>query len=174
MRTAVVSFMRSTRLASFLPTTVQLQALFARLNAEHFGGALRAYRIEYNARLRTVTGRISYRPALIELSLPLMTRHPGHLPETLLHEMVHAWLHCLGLPSGHGSDFKAKMRAVGLSSIYHALPVARRRSRRRYVLECPRCRVALMRRRHPGSRVSCARCAPHGFDSRVEMRVRPL
>lgn len=148
--------------------------LFARFNAEHFDGVLRAYRIEYNKRLRTVTGRISYRPALIELSLPLMARHPGHLRETLLHEMVHAWLHAIGLPSGHGRDFKAKMRAVGLTSIYHALPVSRRRSRRRYLLECPRCRIALTRRRYPGSRVSCARCAPYGFDSRVEMRVRAL
>jgi predicted SprT family Zn-dependent metalloprotease len=148
--------------------------LFARLNAEHFGGMLRAYRIEYNRRLATVTGRISYRPALIELSLPLMMRHPDQIRDTMLHEMVHAWLHALGLPSGHGRDFKKKMRAVGLTSIYHTLPVARRRSRRRYVLECPRCSVALTRRRHPGSRVSCARCAPHGFDPRVEMRIRAL
>ena len=148
--------------------------LFARLNSECFGGVLRAHRIEYNRRLATVTGRICYRPALIELSFPLLARHPEHVRDTLLHEMVHAWLHALGLPSGHGREFKAKMRAVGLGSIYHTLPVARRQSRRRYLLECPRCRVALTRRRHPGSRVSCARCAPHGFDPRVEMRVRAL
>jgi predicted SprT family Zn-dependent metalloprotease len=169
-----VSFASAARVRPALPSTADLQLLFARLNAEYFGGILRAHRIEYNARLKTVTGRICYRPPLIELSVPLLAPHPRHLRETLLHEMVHAWLYAMGLPSGHGREFKAKMRAVGLTSIYHELPVARRRSRRRYALECPRCMITLMRRRHPGTRVSCARCGPHGFDSRFEMRVRSL
>jgi SprT-like protein len=160
--------------ATSLPSIADLQLLFARLNLEHFGGALRAHRIEYNARLTTCTGRICYRPPFIELSLPLLARHPKQVRATLLHEMVHAWLHQSGLPSGHGSEFKAKMREVGLNSIYHNLPVARRRSKRRYVLECPRCRLALIRRRRPGIRVSCARCSPRRFDSRVEMQVREL
>jgi predicted SprT family Zn-dependent metalloprotease len=159
---------------SHLPTISDLQLLFAQLNLEHFRGVLRAHRIEYNARLTTVTGRICYRPPVIELSQPLLARHPEHVRATLLHEMVHAWLHQMGLPSGHGPDFKAKMREVGLDSIYHNLPVQRRRSARRYVLECRRCRLALIRRRKPGTRVSCARCSPQRFDPRVEMLVREL
>ncbi|MBV8082379.1 MAG: SprT-like domain-containing protein [Candidatus Eremiobacteraeota bacterium] len=157
-----------------LPSTADLQLLFARLNLEHFKGALRAHRIEYNPRLSTVSGRITYRPALIELSSLLLERNPDHVEDTLLHEMVHAWLHQSGLPSGHGPEFKTKMREVGLRSIYHDLPVARRRSRRRYVLECPRCRISIMRKCRPGGRVSCARCSPHGFDRRVEMHVREI
>jgi predicted SprT family Zn-dependent metalloprotease len=170
-----VSFATAVRpSATPLPSIAELQLLFARLNLEHFNGVLRAHRIEYNARLSTCTGRICYRPPFIELSLPLLSRHPKQVRATLLHEMVHAWLHQLGLPSGHGPDFKAKLREVGLSSIYHNLPVARRRSKRRYVLECPRCRLALIRRRRPGIRVSCARCSPRRFDRRVEMQVREL
>jgi len=157
-----------------LPSIADLQLLFARLNLEHFGGTLRAHRIGYNARMTTCTGRISYRPPVIELSLPLLTRHPRQITPTLLHEMVHAWLYQVGLPSGHGRDFKAKMREVGLKSIYHNLPVERRHSKRRYALECPHCRRALIRRRHPGGRISCARCSPRRFDSRYEMRVREL
>ncbi|HZV80006.1 MAG TPA: SprT-like domain-containing protein [Candidatus Binatus sp.] len=157
-----------------LPSTAELQLLFARLNFEHFNGAIRAHRIEYNERLTSVTGRICYRPPLIELSTPLLSRHPDHIYDTLLHEMVHAWLYQAGLPAGHGREFKRKMREVGLDSIYHNLPVARRRSRRRYVLECPRCRQRLMRRARPGTRVSCARCSPRQFDARVEMSVREI
>ncbi len=170
-----MSFASAERIAPVsLPSIADLQLLFARLNLEHFSGVLRAHRIHYNARLTTVTGRISYRPALIELSLPLLSHHPDHVHDTLLHEMVHAWLFHMGLPSGHGREFKAKMSAVGLDSIYHNLPVARRRSHRRYVLECPRCRLALTRKRRPGVRVSCARCSPRRFDASVEMRVREI
>jgi len=148
--------------------------LFARLNLQHFSGMIRAHRIVYNDRLTAATGRICYRPAVIELSSRLLARHPDHIYDTLLHEMVHAWLYQMRLPAGHGSEFKKKMREVGLRSIYHDLPVLRKRSRRRYILECPRCRCRLLRRARPGTRVSCARCSPRRFDPRVEMRVHEL
>jgi len=154
-----------------LPPTAELQLLYAMLNARHFGGCLRAYRIVYNQRLTSVAGRIGHRPPIIELSAPLLIRHPDALADTLLHEMVHAWLEQYGLPNGHGAAFKRKMRDVGLTSIYHYLPVQTRRSQRRYVLSCPRCRAELMRRQRPGFRVSCARCSPKRFDPRVEMTV---
>ncbi|HXN09185.1 MAG TPA: hypothetical protein VN860_05950, partial [Candidatus Acidoferrales bacterium] len=79
-----------------------------------------------------------------------------------------------GLPSGHGAEFKRKMHEVGLTSIYHFLPIKRRRSRRRYMLSCPRCQTKLLRRRRPGFRVSCARCSPHRFNSNVEMLVNVI
>jgi predicted SprT family Zn-dependent metalloprotease len=157
-----------------LPSEADLQLLFAHLNAALFDGSLPSHRIVYNARLTAVTGRITHRPPHIELSSRLLAAHPEHIRATLLHEMVHAWLNARRLPSGHGAPFKKKMREVGLTSIYHYLPIRARRSARRYVLECPRCKIALLRRRRPGSRVSCARCSPRGFDARVEMRVRAL
>ncbi len=155
-----------------LPLESELQLLFARLNATNFGAALPSYRIRYNPRLTSVAGRIIYRPAVIELSLPLLRAHVGHVENTLLHEMVHAWLHARGLPSGHGQHFKRKMREVGLTSIYHSMPVPRRRNRRRYVLACPSCRIEFVRSRRPGMAVSCARCAPAGYDRRFRMHVR--
>jgi predicted SprT family Zn-dependent metalloprotease len=158
-----------------LPSTAQLQLLFARLNAQHFGGVLRSHRIVYNRRLTTVAGRIAYRPRVIELASSLLSAQPSHVEATLLHEMVHAWLHERGLPSGHSSHFKRKMREVGLASIYHYLPVrGRRRSRRRYLLTCPRCKAQIWRSRRPGWRVSCARCFPSRFNPRVELSVRRI
>lgn len=155
-----------------MPAESDLQLMFARLNIDHFAAALPAYHIVYNRRLSTVAGRISYRPKVIELSEPLLALHPHHVEATLLHEMIHAWLHLRGLPTGHGPHFKIKMREVGLNGIYHQLPVPRRRSKRRYLLVCPRCKIELERRRRPGVRVSCARCSPRRFDARVEMIVR--
>ena len=157
-----------------LPAESDLQLLFAQLNVMHFGGEIPAYRIAYNQRMTSVAGRITYRPPLIELSTRLLGAHPATLPSTLLHEMVHAWLHARRMPSGHGHHFKRKMREVGLSSIYHALPVPHRRSRARYALSCPRCKTELIRRRRPGVPVSCARCSPARYDPRVRMAVRRL
>lgn len=157
-----------------LPTAADLQVTYASLNARHFGGALRAYRIVYNRRLTSVAGRIGHRPRVIELSATLLASHPHQVEATLLHEMVHGWLHQQGLPSGHGADFKRKMRDVGLPSIYHFLPVSKRHSCRRYVLSCPRCKVEFLRRRRPGYRVSCARCSPKRFNANVEMAVREI
>lgn len=157
-----------------LPAESELQMMFARLNFAHFGGEIPAYRIAYNRRLTSIAGRITYRPPLIELSVPLLGPHPDTLVQTLLHEMVHAWLHARKMPSGHGHHFKRKMRDVGLSSIYHALPVPHRRSRMRYALSCPRCKTELIRRRRPGVPVSCARCSPQRYDARVRMSIRRI
>jgi predicted SprT family Zn-dependent metalloprotease len=155
-----------------LPALADLQLIFARLNASHFSAELPAYHIRYNPRMTSVAGRIVYKPAIIELSVPLLSMHPGHLENTMLHEMVHAWLHARGLPSGHGPHFKRKMRDVGLTSIYHSMPIPARRSRRRYVLACPACGVEFLRRRRPAVPVSCARCAPARYDHRFRMRIR--
>lgn len=160
--------------AGALPAAADLQLLYALLNVRHFGGVLRAYRIVYNPRLTSVAGRIGHRPPVIELSGPLLARHPEAIEPTLLHEMVHAWLDQHRLPNGHGAAFKRKMREVGLTSIYHFLPVHARRSQRRYLLSCPRCRAQLLRRRRPGYRVSCARCSPKRFNPRVEMVVTEI
>ena len=157
-----------------LPPVSDLQLRFARMNALHFRGEVPAYRIAYNDRLTSVAGRITYRPPLIELSSSLLAAHPEQLDETLLHEMVHAWLRARRLPSGHGLHFKRKMRDVGLTTIYHSIPIAQRRSGRRYVLSCPRCKIEFVRRRRPGVPVSCALCSPKRFNSRVQMVVRRL
>jgi predicted SprT family Zn-dependent metalloprotease len=156
-----------------LPTESDLQLVFARMNATHFAGEIPAHRIVYNARLKSVAGRITYRPPVIELSAALHGAHPGNIEQTLLHEMVHAWLYARRLPCGHGRQFRRKMGEVGLTSIYHPMPVPHPRSHRRYVLECLVCGVRLLRKRRPGA-VSCARCYPARFNARFAMSVRTL
>ncbi|HMD03598.1 MAG TPA: SprT-like domain-containing protein, partial [Candidatus Baltobacteraceae bacterium] len=108
-----------------MPAESDLQLLFAHLNNQHFGGEVPAHRIAYNARFSNVAGRITYKPPLIELSPKHFELHPEALRETLLHEMIHAWLFARGKDTGHGAAFKRKMRELGLTSIYHDLGNAR-------------------------------------------------
>jgi predicted SprT family Zn-dependent metalloprotease len=110
-----------------LPDESELQLLFAQLNNEFFGGEIPAHRIAFNARFGNLAGRITYKPPLIELSRKHFELHPDALRETLLHEMIHAWLFALGQKPSHGRAFKAKMRELGITSIYHDLGPARPR-----------------------------------------------
>ena len=87
--------------------------------------------------------------------------------------MIHAWLFALGEPAGHTPRFKAKMRELGLASIYHDLGRIRqpRPQARRILLRCGACGVELLRARKPNCDVSCARCSGRRFDRRYLMRV---
>jgi predicted SprT family Zn-dependent metalloprotease len=156
-----------------LPDVASLQLLFAQLNSEFFGGKIPAYRIAYNARFSNVAGRIMYKPPLIELSVKHFELHPQELRDTLLHEMIHAWLHARKENSGHTPAFKKKMREVGLRSIYHDMGRIPRKNERpaRYILRCESCTLELPRKRRPSANVSCGRCSPRRYDPRYRMRL---
>ncbi len=156
-----------------LPDVTELQLLFAHLNNEFFRGEIPTYRIAYNARFGNLAGRITYKPPLIELSPKHFERHPQALRETLLHEMIHAWLFAHGESPNHGASFKKKMRELGITSIYHDLGHAapRRQSGRRFILRCERCGMEALRKRRPPVATSCGRCSPRRFDARFPLRV---
>ena len=156
-----------------LPPESELQFLFAQLNNQYFGGEIPAHRIAYNSRFSNMAGRITYKPPLIELSAKHFEKNPAALRETLLHEMIHAWLFARGEDPGHGGPFKQKMRELGLSSIYHDLGTAapRRESARRFILRCDACQLELLRKRRPPVHVSCGRCSRRHYDPRYKLRV---
>lgn len=160
-------------LGTVLPDVSELQLLFAQLNNECFGGEIPAHRIAYNGRFANLAGRITYKPPLIELSPKHFERHPEALRETLLHEMIHAWLFARGADPGHTAAFKKKMRDVGLRSIYHDLGTAvpRRESAKRFILRCDRCTMELLRKRRPSAPVSCGRCSSRRYDARYPLRI---
>jgi predicted SprT family Zn-dependent metalloprotease len=143
-----------------LPDVAELQLLFAQFNFLYFDGEIPSYRIVYNARFSNLAGRITYKPPVIELSPKHLAGKREELRETLLHEMIHAWLHAKGLPPGHTSSFKKKMRELGLRSIYHdlgkAAPISE--SPKRYILRCEKCLMELLRKRKPSPHLICARC----------------
>lgn len=158
-----------------LPDESMLQLLFAQLNYEFFNGDIPAHRIIYNSRFSNCAGRINYtqKPPLIELSPKHFQENPIALRETLLHEMIHAWLFTKGYKPGHGADFKRKMKEVGIGSIYHDLGNARplRESNKRYILRCEKCAMELLRKRRPPPATSCGRCAKRGYDARFPLSV---
>jgi predicted SprT family Zn-dependent metalloprotease len=143
-----------------LPDVATLQLLFAQLNYQHFDGEIPTYRIAFNARFSNVAGRITYKPPLIELSPKHLDGKPDELRDTLLHEMIHAWLHSKKMNPGHTPAFKAKMRELGLPSIYHDMGkvAPRTESPRRYILRCEKCAMEVLRKRKPQPHLMCARC----------------
>jgi predicted SprT family Zn-dependent metalloprotease len=156
-----------------LPDVSELQVLFAQLNNAHFGGEIPTHRIAYNARFANLAGRITYKPPLIELSPKHFERRPEALRETLLHEMIHAWLFARGENPGHTATFKRKMRELGLGSIYHDLGTAapRRESTKRFILRCDACTMELLRKKRPSGEISCGRCSRKRFDARYQLRI---
>jgi predicted SprT family Zn-dependent metalloprotease len=147
--------------------------MFAHLNNQHFGGEIPAHRIAYNGRFSNMAGRITYKPPLIELSAKHFEKNPEALRDTLLHEMIHAWLFARGQDPGHGAPFKRKMRELGLTSIYHDLGSAapRKESTKRFILRCDHCKLEVLRKKRPPVHVSCGRCSRRSFDPRFRLRV---
>jgi len=92
-----------------------------RLNAEHFGGALKTVPVRVSRRMRSRLGHYSAATeregAEIAISRRHLRRHGwSEALETLLHEMVHQWQDESGLPIDHGPRFRAKAREVGIEA----------------------------------------------------------
>lgn len=98
----------------------------ATLNAGKFGGELRSIPIRISRRMRSGLGHYTWRGlegggAEIVISRRHIRRHGwDEALHTLLHEMVHQWQDERGMPVDHGTEFRKKARAVGIT------PLARR------------------------------------------------
>jgi predicted SprT family Zn-dependent metalloprotease len=105
---------------------------FAVYNDLYFDGKLGCVRLEWSKRMTTCAG-IFYTKSteyIIRLSEPLLKfRTIKEIKETLLHEMIHAWVQIEHLDqrddrSGHGYNFKTKMYEINKSTgfnitVYH-------------------------------------------------------
>jgi predicted SprT family Zn-dependent metalloprotease len=158
-----------------LPSETDLQLLFAELNNYYFNGEVPVCRIRYNGRFSNSAGRITYseKPLLIELSPKHFKQNFEALRETLLHEMIHAWLYDRAGDTGHGAAFRKKMRECGMTSIYHDLGNVKpfNESVKRYILRCEKCALELLRKRLPSAAMSCGRCSKRGYDPRFPLTV---
>jgi predicted SprT family Zn-dependent metalloprotease len=155
----------------------RLHEHYRRLNHDQFDDALPSdYRIAFNPLLRRLTGRITYGSRLIEISL-FHFREYGldDARMTLEHEMLHLYLHTLGMPSGHNVLFKRAAQALGIR-VFHRNPYPRNRApRHRYVYECPACRRMVFRKRHEERHaIACGVCcrllADGAWDARFRLR----
>jgi hypothetical protein len=100
----------------------------ARLNAEHFGGALRLIPVRVSRRMRSRLGHYTAgahsEPGEITISWRHFRRHGwDETLHTLLHEMVHQWQDENGHGIDHGPTFRRKAREVGIAPSAKRAPV---------------------------------------------------
>ncbi len=103
------------------PIAMQLQAFHTRLNDERFDGELTSIGVRVSRRMRSRLGHYAPAqrgaPAEIAISQRHVKRHGFEQAlQTLLHEMVHQWQDESKLPLDHGSEFRLKARAVGITA----------------------------------------------------------
>jgi SprT-like family len=105
-----------------LPLIRELSRWHAAYNDERFGGALRTIPICISRRMKSRLGHYCPSGQGCEPEIVISRRHIRRdgweeALLTLLHEMVHQWQDEQGLVVDHGSSFRAKARAVGITPL---------------------------------------------------------
>eukprot|EP01083_Nonionella_stella_P272808 925306_1 len=109
-----------------------IRALFLRFDQDHFGGALGGVEVKWSKRMTLCAGVCSYEGGgglcSIRLSEPLLKFRPtADLIDTLIHEMIHAFLFVTQNDrdrSAHGPNFQKHMKRINQSAgtnitVYH-------------------------------------------------------
>lgn len=139
-----------------------LQALTRMISEEFFHKDFNhiAY---FNNRLRTTGGRYHLESHNIDINPKMYTEHGLEtLVGTIKHELCHYHLHMNGINDGHGSQFKALLKAVG-GTRYAPKPV----KYKEYSYFCKECGCKYTRHRKiDASRYACSLC---GGD--IELRL---
>ncbi|CAO1416150.1 unnamed protein product [Diamesa tonsa] len=93
--------------------------LFNNFNHDYFQNKLDDVKLELSTRMKTGAGIFYPRSekrgnrAVIRLNKPLLAlRTRKDLIDSLLHEMIHAYLSEIGIEEQHGPNFKAKMKEI--------------------------------------------------------------
>ena len=102
------------------PLIDRLVRLHQILNERHFGGTLTALPLRLSDRMQSRLGEFQAPGDGHSAAIVLSHRHLRRdgwtaAAETLLHEMIHQWQHETGLPLDHGTAFRRKARALGIS-----------------------------------------------------------
>ena len=105
-----------------VPFIRELSRLHRAYNDERFAGVLRAIPIRISRRMKSRLGHYSPAAHGYEAEIVISRRHIRRdgweeALHTLLHEMVHQWQDEQGLVVDHGSSFRAKARAVGITPL---------------------------------------------------------
>jgi hypothetical protein len=102
------------------PLIERLVRLHQILNERHFGGALSSLPLRLSDRMQSRLGEFQAPGEGHGAAIVLSHRHLRRdgwpaAAETLLHEMIHQWQHETGLPLDHGTAFRRKAKALGIS-----------------------------------------------------------
>lgn len=129
-------------MAEKLPDEEALNRRYGRLNHEWWDGQLPPVLVRWSARMRALAGKYwrGGRGWEVVLSLPYHRRFPEEVEGTLLHEMVHVWIHRQGKRrrgAVHGPEFRAEAARVGAPLHCRSYPDMHRPYR--YEWECSHC-----------------------------------
>jgi predicted SprT family Zn-dependent metalloprotease len=137
---------------------------FARLNREHFGGALTLSEIVMSSR-KQYGGYYRKDKNRIVISWRAYQEHGwDEIVHTLRHEVAHL------VHFDHSTAFWELAAHLGCTRRHALPPLARPTTYTRYVYECPACHDRVFRRRRITRRASCGRCAK-GFDPAFLLRL---
>jgi hypothetical protein len=105
-----------------LPLIRELARWHVAYNEERFAGALRTIPIRISRRMKSRLGHYCPASEGCEPEIVISRRHIRRdgweeALHTLLHEMVHQWQDEQGLVVDHGSSFRTKARAVGITPL---------------------------------------------------------
>lgn len=105
-----------------IPFIRELVRWHGTFNAERFDGGLRTIPIRISRRMKSRLGHYSPAAHGSDSEIVISRRHIrrdgwDEALHTLLHEMVHQWQDEQGLVVDHGSGFRAKARAVGITPL---------------------------------------------------------
>jgi hypothetical protein len=108
--------------AADVPFIRELSRWHVAFNDDRFGGALKTIPIRISRRMKSRLGHYSPATHGSEPEIVISRRHIrrdgwDEALHTLLHEMVHQWQDEQGLVVDHGSSFRAKARAVGITPL---------------------------------------------------------
>ncbi|XP_047469052.1 DNA-dependent metalloprotease dvc-1-like isoform X2 [Penaeus chinensis] len=104
-------------------TDPKVLSLFNEFNKKYFWGKLDKVRVTWSPRMTLCAGKTAYKvrgrsfsSCTIRLSQPLLTQRPhSDTVNTLLHEMIHAYLHVtqgLNYRDSHGPEFRKHMKRI--------------------------------------------------------------
>ena len=105
-----------------LPLIRELARWHSTYNSERFAGSLRTVPIRISRRMKSRLGHYCPASEGSEPEIVISRRHIrrdgwDEALHTLLHEMVHQWQDEQGLIVDHGTSFRAKARAVGITPL---------------------------------------------------------
>jgi|TARA_Y100000287_G_scaffold179435_1_gene173157 hypothetical protein len=141
-----------------------IQAMFYKLNVEHFNNEIPDLPVVWNSRMTTTAGRCHYRrrlgnltPIKIDMSYRLFRNLDFDLSKverTLIHEMVHAYLCHKYNEKGHTARFQRMMTNITGEHKNHRchdydVAAIKRTQSKKVKAECQRCGMVYYKARMP-------------------------
>jgi predicted SprT family Zn-dependent metalloprotease len=165
------------RLAAQMPDEVL--TIWCRETAAALGLPELARRVEvsWNNRMQTTAGRAWWPARLIELNPKIENIDPEQKWRTLRHELAHLIAYERAgrrKIEAHGADWRQACADLGIpgESVFHQLPLKRRKIQPKYIYGCPNCRSQFKRVKKISKPMACYPCCKKYSNGKYDERFR--